>query len=151
LGKRQADIDRLNEELAKAKESAKEEEEKRVKAINLLKTVRQKLVKVEKEKEEALKELSGAREKEVNQRGKEEAEKAKLQKEIETINAEREVAVAGLKAQFDKELLTMKERHEKETSAIRSQFELEAVTAKVRFPGTFLLVDRLTLLPECTY
>ncbi|KAF5375140.1 hypothetical protein D9758_000209 [Tetrapyrgos nigripes] len=130
LGKRQADINRLNQEMAKAKESAKEEEEKRVKAINLLKTVRQKLVKVEKEKEEAVKELAGVREKEASQKEKEDAEKAKLQKDIETVNAEREVAVAGLKAQFDKELLAMKERHEKEISAIRSQFELEAVTTK---------------------
>ncbi|THV04873.1 hypothetical protein K435DRAFT_648447 [Dendrothele bispora CBS 962.96] len=130
LAKRQAEVSRLNEEVAKAKELAKEEEEKRVKAISLLKTVRQKLVKAEKDKEDAAKELSAMKEKENSQREKEEAEKTRLQKEIDSANAEREVAVNGLKAQFDKELATTRDQHEKETAAIRSQYELEAVTAK---------------------
>jgi len=44
------EIDMLRAEVKRANGIAKEEEEKRVKAISLLKTVRQKLVKAEKDK-----------------------------------------------------------------------------------------------------
>ncbi|EEB88159.1 hypothetical protein MPER_14160, partial [Moniliophthora perniciosa FA553] len=63
-----AEIGRLQKEVDKAKDVAKEEEEKRVKAISLLKTVRQKLVKAEKDKEDAVKELTGLREQEATVR-----------------------------------------------------------------------------------
>src|SRR4051812_3301911 len=48
----QLETAQLRAELKKTQTQAKEEEEKRSKAISLLKTVRQKLVKLEKEKEE---------------------------------------------------------------------------------------------------
>jgi hypothetical protein len=114
--KQNAEIERLHAEVAKAKGSAKEEEEKRVKAISLLKTVRQKLVKAEKDKEDAMKELNGIKDKEGAEWEKERAEKSRLQHEIDTVNAEREKAVVGLRAQFDKEVVALKERHEKEMS-----------------------------------
>ncbi len=132
LAQRKTEIARLSAEVVKSKELVKEEEEKRVKAISLLKTVRQKLVKAEKDKEDAVKETTAVKEKEKSERAKEEAEKSKLQNEIESLNVERDKAVAGLKAQFDREVAAAKERHEKEMAAVKGEFELDAVTFKVR-------------------
>ena len=129
---RNAEIDRLQAEVRKVNGFAKEEEEKRVKAISLLKTVRQKLVKAEKDKEDVVKELNIIKDKEKVDRETESVERMRLQREIDSVNDEREKALVGLKAQFDKEFANIKERHEKETSAVKGQYELEAVTTKVR-------------------
>jgi hypothetical protein len=128
-----SDMDRLQAEVERAKLSAKEEEEKRVKAISLLKTVRQKLVKAEKEKDDAVKELGSLKGRERDERDKFQAEKNRLQSEVDTVNAEREKAVTGLKAQFDKEIANIKERHEKEVLTQREKYEMEAITTKVCF------------------
>ncbi|TBU34549.1 peroxisomal membrane anchor protein conserved region-domain-containing protein [Dichomitus squalens] len=128
--KRKAEIDKLQSELDKAKNDAKEEEEKRTKAIALLKTVRQKLVKAEKERDDAVKEVNTLKETEKGEREKEKAERAKLQAEIQKVNEEREMAVQGLRAQFDREVTALKEKHEKELATLRGQYELEAITAK---------------------
>ncbi|KIK71077.1 hypothetical protein GYMLUDRAFT_33203 [Collybiopsis luxurians FD-317 M1] len=122
--------ERLNGEIAKGKETIKDEEEKRVKAISLLKTVRQKLTKAEKDRDDALKETSALKEKEKNERAREEEEKAKHRNEIETLGVERDRVVAGLKAQLDKELVAAQERHEKELAALRAEFELGTITVK---------------------
>ncbi|KAJ7492547.1 hypothetical protein FB451DRAFT_1078701 [Mycena latifolia] len=125
-----AEIDRLLGEVERSKRVAKEEEEKRVKAISLLKTVRQKLVKAEKDRDDLQRDVAVSRDKEKAEKEKELLEKSRLQTEIETINSERERAVAGLKAQFDREIATIKDRHDKETAGLRGQFELEALTTK---------------------
>ena len=129
--KRQVEHDQLRDETQKLRNTAKEEEEKRVKAISLLKTVRQKLVKSEKDKEDAVKEILVMKEKEKAEKEREEAERAKLEKEIEMIRAEKEKDIAGLKAHFDRELAAVKDRLEKEFLARRGQLELEAITTKV--------------------
>jgi chromosome segregation ATPase len=129
---RNVEIDKLHAEVRRANGIAKEEEEKRVKAISLLKTVRQKLVKAEKDKEDALKELNSSKDKEKAEREKESVERLKLQQEIDAVNDERGKAMVGLKAQFDKEVANLKERYEKEASGLRAQFELESTTTKVR-------------------
>lgn len=129
--KRNAEMDKLQSEVEKAKASAKEEEEKRVKAISMLKAVRQKLIKAEKDKEDSAKELNGIRDKEHGEIEKERAEKRKLQHEIDAVYAERDKTVAGLRIQLERDAATLKDRHEKEVSAIRGQLELEAVTTKV--------------------
>ncbi|KIY47015.1 hypothetical protein FISHEDRAFT_46040, partial [Fistulina hepatica ATCC 64428] len=118
--RQKAEAQKLQKDVELANARVKEEEEKRTKAITLLKTVRQKLVKSEKDREDLAKELSA----------KEQQERTRLQNEIEVANAERERAVAGLKAQFDKEVVSLKERHDKEMVALRSQLELDAITAK---------------------
>jgi len=128
--KREAELKRMQEEVERANGVAKEEEEKRVKAIALLKTVRQKLVKAEKERDDVLKEIQAAKEKEKEEREKEKAEKLELRREIDRVNAERETTVNGLKTHFDKEVAGLKERYEKELLALKGQFELEAITAK---------------------
>ncbi|KAL4071000.1 hypothetical protein J3A83DRAFT_4130766 [Scleroderma citrinum] len=118
--RRRSEIEQLTNEVAKAKEFAKEEEEKRVKAIGLLKTVRQKLVKAEKERDDAVKELDGMREKEREARERERSERAKLQNEINTINLEREKAVTGLRAQFEKELYSTRTQFNAEIDALKT-------------------------------
>ncbi|OSD03603.1 hypothetical protein PYCCODRAFT_1444523 [Trametes coccinea BRFM310] len=128
--KRKAEIERLRGELDRVNNNAKDEEEKRTKAIALLKTVRQKLVKAEKERDDAVKEVVALKEAEKAEREKEKAERTRLQGEIDKAHAEKDTAVQGIKAQFDKELAALKERHEKELAALRGQFELEAITSK---------------------
>jgi hypothetical protein len=125
------EMERLLGEVERFKKTAKDEEEKRVKAISLLKTVRQKLVKAEKERDDMQRETATSKEKEKADREREHLERSKLQAEVEMVNSEREKAVAGLKSQFDREVATIKDRHDKETAGIRGQFELEALTAKV--------------------
>lgn len=129
--KRNAEMEKLHAELEKAKSLVKEEEEKRVKAIGMLKTVRQKLIKAEKDKEDATKELNGIRDKEHEEIEKERAEKRKFQHEIDTVYTERDKTVAGLRLQLERDAATLKDRHEKEVSAIQGQLELEVTSLKV--------------------
>lgn len=123
--KKKSEIAQLNADVSKAKEMAKEEEEKRVKAVSLLKTVRQKLVKAEKERDDAVRELNEIKEQERQEREKLKSERVRLQSEVDAVNLEREKAVAGLRAQFDKELAAVNDRAEKEISSARTQFAAE--------------------------
>ncbi|KAJ3879049.1 hypothetical protein F5051DRAFT_439080 [Lentinula edodes] len=131
--KLKAETERLNGEVAKGKELAKDEEEKRMKAISLLKTVRQKLTRAEKDRDDAVKEVSALKEKEKGERAREDAERSKHQSEIDLLNTERDRAITGLRTQFDKELVVVRERHEKELAALRAELELETVTVKATF------------------
>ncbi|EIN13811.1 hypothetical protein PUNSTDRAFT_79643 [Punctularia strigosozonata HHB-11173 SS5] len=121
--KHRAEIERLKNENEKASTMAKDEEEKRVKAIALLKTVRQKLVKTEKDRDDAIKDANATK-------GKDKEELARLHHEIEKVNAEREQAITGMRAHFDRELAGLKERQAKDIAALRGQFELEAISTK---------------------
>lgn len=119
-------IAQLKADLTTAQTRAKEEEEKRSKAIALLKTVRAKLVKTEKEKEE-------------NDRYKaeEKAERAKLVENMERQRAEREREVSNLRSSFEKEIQGLKERYEREALAKKREWELEMITTKVRNLSTW--------------
>ncbi|TDL28723.1 hypothetical protein BD410DRAFT_712431 [Rickenella mellea] len=131
--KRKVEVDRLNGEIEKARKLAKDEEEKGVKAIGLLKTVRQKLLKAEKERDEAVKEVSTHKEKAKLEREKEKSEKAKLESDIEVVRAEKEKDINGLKLHFDRELANMKDRLEKDFSARKGQFEIDAIAMKALY------------------
>ncbi|KAK4687060.1 hypothetical protein P7C73_g3070, partial [Tremellales sp. Uapishka_1] len=109
----------LRSDLAKAQTTAKEEEEKRTKAISLLKTVRMKLVKVEKEKEEIEKD-----------RAEERAERSRAGEEVEKVKAEREREVTALRKGFERELASAKERYEKDVATKKAAWELEMITTK---------------------
>lgn len=109
----------------------KEEEEKRTKAISLLKSVRQKLVKAEKDKEDALKDLAILKEKDKGNVEKEQTERKKFEREIEVAKTEKDEALAGLRIQYEKEMASLRERHDKELATARAQFELDAITTKV--------------------
>lgn len=114
-------LNQLRADLAKAQTHAKEEEEKRAKAISLLKTVRAKNVKVEKEKEEIEKDRAAER-----------AERSKAVDEVEKVKAEREREANSLRKGFERELASLKERSEKELAAKKGAWELEMITTKVR-------------------
>ncbi|KAF8973986.1 hypothetical protein BDZ97DRAFT_1777816 [Flammula alnicola] len=100
--------DLADKKVEKSKTTAKEEEEKRVKAISLLKTVRQKL----------------------GDKDKEQAERLNFQHEMDNLTASHEKAAANLKAQFGKDFANMRERYEQEISALRGQFELDLASSK---------------------
>ncbi|KAF8912724.1 hypothetical protein CPB84DRAFT_1759339 [Gymnopilus junonius] len=130
VSKQKEEYTQLHKEVETAKNIAREEEEKRVKAISLLKTVRQKLVKAEKEKDDALREVASIREREKDEKSKEQAERLNFQREIESLNTTHEKEVATLKAQFNKDMASTKDRYEQEIAALRGQFELDLATVK---------------------
>ena len=146
--KHKAEVDKMQAEINKSNRVAKEEEEKRVKAISLLKTVRQKLVKAEKEREDALKEAAALREHDKAEKEKDAGEKNQLKKELESLNVEKDRAVSGLRTHFEKEIAGIKERHERELIAMRGQFEMEAMASKVNrihilpSPSTYMISER---------
>jgi chromosome segregation ATPase len=131
--RRKAEIDRLQQEVANAKGVAKEEEEKRVKAISLLKTVRQKLVKAEKERDDAVREAAYLRNREQSDKDREQVEKTKLRSEIDAAKMEKEKALNSLKAQLESDFANINEVYEKDIDALKRQLELEGVTLKVYF------------------
>ncbi|KAH9486873.1 hypothetical protein JR316_0000938 [Psilocybe cubensis] len=130
VDKQKEDFARLQKEVEAAKNTAKEEEEKRVKAISLLKTVRQKLVKAEKDKEDAMKEIAAIKEREKNEKNQEQIDRLNFQQELEAVQTKHDEAVANLKAQFAKEMTSTKERYEQEINALRGQMELDVASSK---------------------
>ncbi|KAF8168038.1 hypothetical protein B0H34DRAFT_804053 [Crassisporium funariophilum] len=128
--KHREEIARLHKEIESSRNTAKEEEEKRVKAISLLKTVRQKLVKAEKEKEDALKEIAAVKDRERGDKNKEQAERQNFQHELESVHATHEKAIASLRAQYDKDFSGVRERYDQEISAVRGQLELDLASTK---------------------
>jgi hypothetical protein len=129
--KQKSEMDQLRTEAERLGGLAKDEEEKRSKAVSLLKTVRQKLVKAEKEREDAVKELASLKDRQRIEHDKEQLDREKLQGELNRLKVEKEVSLADLRAQFEKDLTASRQRSERELSALRSQFELETVAAKV--------------------
>ncbi|KAF8140191.1 hypothetical protein EV363DRAFT_1393103 [Boletus edulis] len=123
--KRDSDIEHLRVEVYKANTSAKEEEEKRVKAISLLKTVRQKLVKAEKERDDAWRELNETRDRNLEEKEKDRVERANLEREVDAVNADREKAVFALRAQFDKDIAAAKDRADRDIHTAKKQFDTE--------------------------
>ncbi|KAI6047574.1 hypothetical protein EDC04DRAFT_2619028 [Pisolithus marmoratus] len=136
-------IEKLKQQLAEAEalisasqasaSQTEEEEAKRKSEISqlnaelsgLLKTVRQKLVKAEKERDDAVRELNEVKERERQEREKVKSERVRLESEIDAANLEHKKVVSGLRAQFDKELAAVNDRAEKEKSSAGMQFNAE--------------------------
>ncbi|KAH9950472.1 hypothetical protein B0H21DRAFT_868888 [Amylocystis lapponica] len=98
--------------LERAKSSAKEEEEKRTKAVTLLKTVRQKLVKAEKDRDELQKEdiaVAGLR--------------AQFDKEIAALKDKHEKEIAMLRGQFELEAITTKREIDNLELSVQAELE----------------------------
>jgi hypothetical protein len=131
LAVHKADAEATKSALAKAQTLAKEEEEKRVKAVSLLKTVRQKLVRVEKEKEEALSALQELKSREQDWSEKGQAANAQLAARLAKSEADAELALKEAKRQWEKESTLKQTRLEQEHIALKGQLELELVTVKV--------------------
>lgn len=136
----QSDSKALQSEIERYKTIAKDEEEKRVKAISLLKNVRVKHMTASKERDEALEQLKALRERQHSEGENDRREKLQLQQELEKMHIEQEKMLASQKAQFDRELAMQKERHEREMAAVKGQLELEIITLKVSVycPATFV-------------
>ncbi|KAF9481368.1 hypothetical protein BDN70DRAFT_803504 [Pholiota conissans] len=130
IEKHKEEIAQLKNDLEKSKTTTKEEEEKRVKAISLLKTVRQKLVKAEKDKDDVMKEMAALRERETGDKDKEQAERQKLQHEMENLNSTHEQAMSNMRVQFNKDYGSMQEHYKQEINALRGQSELDLTAAK---------------------
>lgn len=130
-GKQKQEILTLEKELEQSKNLAKEEEEKRVKAITLLKTVRQKLVKAEKDKEDAMKEMASMKEREKGDKDKEQTEKLNLLREFEVSQSVHAQDIASLRAQFEEDLAATRERYEQEIGALKAQYQSDLSTVKV--------------------
>ena len=138
------EISKLQKDVEDVKNLAKEEEEKRVKAISLLKSVRQKLVKAEKDREDAIKEVNSLKDREKGDKDKEHAERLNFQYELESLTAAHEKTTTSLRSQFEKDSAAMRERYEQEIGALRGQSELDLVSIKVFTTQISDMLIRLT-------
>lgn len=125
------EVTSLKVDVTKAKASAKEEEEKRTKAISLLKTVRQKLVKADQVKDEALADREAMRLAVIAKESEAKAEGDKIRADLERVKAEREKDVRGLREKFEVEVKGLRTGFERENKARREEAELKAVTIAV--------------------
>jgi hypothetical protein len=146
--KQKSGMDHLRAEAERLSGLAKDEEEKRSKAVSLLKTVRQKLVKAEKEREDVLKEVASSKDSQRIEREKAHLDREKLQGELNRLKIEKEVSLADLRAQLEKDLSASKQLNERELFALRNQFELETTALKVRFLSLAILLLKLVLTSD---
>jgi hypothetical protein len=112
----------LTDDLKKTKVKAKEEEEKCSKAIALLKTIRTKLVKAEKDRDEALAQ--------VKEKDALTAEIARLKSEVDGVRAEGAKDVQRVQTVMSANAAAEREQLEKEWMARKGQWEIEAITAR---------------------
>ncbi|GAA5910969.1 uncharacterized protein JCM6883_000664 [Sporobolomyces salmoneus] len=124
------EIVKAAEEYDKLKLVAKEEEEKRVKALSLLRALRQKLVKNEQEKTANDQELEKSKKAEKDALDTLKNDRARFDKEIVSLRTAHEAQNNKLKAGFERENQLLKERYEKEAISKRGQFELDAIHVK---------------------
>ena len=117
-----AAFEALTGDLEKTKVKAKEEEEKCTKAIALLKTIRTKLVKAEKDRDEA---LAQVREKDAMA-----MEVARLKNEVDRVRTEGVKEVQRAQTVMSGNAAAEREQLEKEWLARKGQWEIEAITLK---------------------
>ncbi len=151
-----ADLEGLKEKLrerdaenARLAASAKEEEEKRTKAISLLKTVRTKLVKAEKDRDDAVKEATTLRENAgAGERNREEefrgirSELDRVRNELDRTRAESSREVERVREEslreferrrgaLENEVASLRDSMERDILARRGEWEIEGIAAKV--------------------
>ena len=110
----------LRADLSTAQSQHKEADEKLTKAVTLLKTVRGKLVNVQKDREELSRALED-----------EKKERSKLAEAIEKLRADKEREVQALRQAFEKESQGLKDKFARESLAEKRKWELEIITTKV--------------------
>ncbi|SCV69057.1 BQ2448_2077 [Microbotryum intermedium] len=121
---------RHNDEYDKLKLIAKEEEEKRVKALSLLRALRQKLVKAEKEKEIAEGERDTAMADQDRATETLKSDRARFDQEVISLRAAQELQLSKMRSSFDREVASLRQQHERESAAKKSQAELDVITLK---------------------
>ncbi|GAA6047637.1 hypothetical protein JCM3770_001601 [Rhodotorula araucariae] len=127
-----AEIGNAAEEYDKLKIVAKEEEEKRIKALSLLRALRQKLVKNEQDKGESDRLLAEARAGERQAQDTLKADRARFDSEIVALRAAQEQQVNKLKQSFERETANLRAQYERDATNKKGQFELDAITAKAQ-------------------
>lgn len=114
----------------KVKIVAKEEEEKRIKALCLLRALRQKLVKSEKDKEEGEREREALKAAELAAQETLRTDRQRFDQEVVSLRAAQEQQLSKLRNSFDREAAQLRTQHEREATARKGQYELDAITAK---------------------
>lgn len=117
-------VAQLRADLAASQAQHKEADEKLTKAVNLLKTVRTKLVTVQRDREDVSKTLD-----------EEKRERTKLVDTLEKLRAEKEREVQSLRQAYEKETQGLKEKAARESLAEKRKWELEIITTKVSHPS----------------
>jgi chromosome segregation ATPase len=128
----EASMKSLRDEVNSSQKIAKDEEEKRVKAVALLKTVRQKLVKTEKERDDALKASQEARQKADELLSKDQAEKNAADATLQRLKEEYERKLLEIRSERQKEVQQIRAAAEGEISAVKESYETEIHSLKVR-------------------
>jgi DNA repair exonuclease SbcCD ATPase subunit len=118
------------EDYDKLKIVAKEEEEKRIKALSLLRALRQKLVKSEKDKEEADREKEQLKQAEDKAQEMLKADRTRFDQEIVSMRAAQELQLTKMRQSFERETQSVRAQNEREMAARKGQYELEAITVK---------------------
>lgn len=125
-----AEVLKAAEEYAKLKIVAKEEEEKRIKALSLLRALRQKLVKSEKDKEEGDKEREALRLSEAGATDQIRLDRARYDQEVTLLRTSHDQQRAQLRLANERETTQLRAQYERAAAARKAQFELEAITVK---------------------
>lgn len=114
----------------KTKLVAKEEEEKRIKALSLLRALRQKLVKSEKDIEESNKEREALKVSELAAQETLRGDRTRFDQEIVSLRAAQEQQHSKMRNSFDRESTSIRAQNERESLAKKRQYELELITIK---------------------
>lgn len=125
-----AAVEKGVEDYDKLKIVAKEEEEKRIKALSLLRALRQKLVKSEKDREEGDKEREALRVADLATQETIRTDKLRFEQEIVSLRAAQELQLTKLRQAFERETNSIRTQHERESTAKRGQTELNVITVK---------------------
>lgn len=131
----------LRKQLEEQKQISKEEEEKRTKAIGLLKSVRQKLVKTEKDKEEATKQLEELRAKERLVQSKEQTERSQWEFQLENLKIGKEKELREAKSAWEQNTAERISRLQEEAGAARKSMETELHNLRVRLLCSLVRLD----------
>jgi DNA repair exonuclease SbcCD ATPase subunit len=116
-------IAQLEGDVEKARTTAREEEEKRIKSVSLLKALRQKLVKAEKDKEEAERDRDAAK-----ASGSDAL--SRLEGDVQSLRANQEQQLTKLRLSYERETNQVRAQYEREAAARKGQAELEVITLK---------------------
>lgn len=130
-------VAQLKADLVVSQTQHKEADEKLTKAVNLLKTVRGKLVNVQRDRETVSKALD-----------EEKKERTMLAESLDRLRAEKEREVQSLRQAYEKETQGLKDKAARESLAEKRKWELEIITTKVcsdlALRGGFAVTDSLS-------
>jgi chromosome segregation ATPase len=121
----------VRRDLDQQRQLVKEEEEKRSKAIGLLKSVRQKLVKTEKEKEDIVKELEIHRSREKDEESKDQSNRIQWESQMQALKDCKEKELQEATAKMEREFAAKMTVLQKEAKLDRERLEAEQARLKV--------------------